>query len=252
MDATHPDEPLQPAGIPSARFDTTHWSDVLAAGDSSSPRGQAALAALCNAYWYPLYAYVRGCGLRPEDAKDITQAFFARLMEREFIGAADRERGRFRWFLLKSLQNFLRNEMNRANALKRGGGTPHLSWDALEAEQRYAAEPRDYTTPDLLFDRRWARAAMGRALKRLSDEFTASGRASLFEMLKQYLAGNASGRSYGQVASQLGLSTVAVKVTVHRLRQRYSELLRFEIAQTVADPADINDELRHLAQLLAE
>ncbi|MCI0538466.1 MAG: sigma-70 family RNA polymerase sigma factor [Verrucomicrobiales bacterium] len=232
-------------------FPTTHWSVVLAAGDPHAPNREQALAALCRTYWYPLYGYVRGCGLSPEDAQDITQSFFGRLMEADLLARADRGRGRFRWFLLKSLQNFLRNEITRAEAQKRGGGRSLVSWDALEAEQRYTSELVDHGTADVIFDRRWARAVMEQALDKLTLEFSRSGRRELFERLRVYLASEVRAGEYANIASDLGLSTAAVKVTVHRVRQRYREIIRSEIAHTVSDPADVDDELRHLAQLLS-
>lgn len=245
-------DPRGPVGGVSARFHTTHWSQVLAAGDLNSEGGQEAMAALFTTYWYPLYAYVRGCGFSPEDAQDVTQSFFEHWVESDALASADRDRGRFRWFLLKSLRNSLRNEMDRNRAKKRGGGVVPVSWDALEGEQRFKAEPVDEATPDLLFDRRWARAAMGRALERLSEEYSRSGRAVLFQHLKRFLAGHPAAGGYGEIASRLGLSETALKVTVHRMRQRYRDLVRWEVAQTVADPAELDDELRHLLQLLAD
>ncbi len=238
-------------GAGSARFHTTQWSQILAARQLSSPEGGAAMAELYRTYWYPLYAYTRGCGFSADDSQDLVQAFFARLMESDFLSAADPERGRFRWFLLKSLRNFLRNDIARMQALKRGGGHLHISWDSLEAESRFQAEPVDDASPDKLFDRSWARAAMGRAFERLAEEFAATGRSGLFHHLKKYLAAAAAGSAYREIASQLGLSPVAVKVSVHRLRARYRELIRSEVARTVADPTDIEDELRHLVSLLA-
>ena len=232
-------------------FHTTHWSAVLAAGDRHAPNCEQALAALCRTYWYPLYGYVRGCGFSPEDAQDITQSFFCRLIEVDLLARANRDRGRFRWFLLKSLQNFLRNEITRAGAQKRGGGRDVVSWDAMEAEQRYAAELVDPGSADLIFDRRWARAIMEQALDKLSGEFSRSGRRELFERLRHYLACEAREGEYVNIASELGLSTAAVKVTVYRVRQRYREIIRSEIAHTVSDPAEVDDELRHLAQLLS-
>lgn len=234
-----------------ASFRTTHWSVVRAASDAHAPNREEALAALCRAYWYPLYAYVRGCGFSPEDAQDTTQSFFASLMEADLLARADRERGRFRWFLLKSLQNFLRNEITRAAAQKRGGGHILVSWDALEAEQRYAAELIDHGTADVIFDRRWARALMEQSLDKLAAEFRSSGRGELFERLKGYLASEAREGDYARIATELRLSGVAVKVTVHRLRQRYGEIIRSEIEHTVDDPSEVDDELRHLAGLLS-
>jgi RNA polymerase sigma-70 factor (ECF subfamily) len=224
---------------------------VLAAGDPNSPNREEALGALFRTYWYPLYAYVRGCGFSPEDAQDTAQSFFASLMEADLLARADRERGRFRWFLLKSLQNFLRNEITRAGAQKRGGGKSLISWDALEAEQRYTAELVDHGTADVVFDRRWARVLMEQALDKLTAEFSRSGRRELFERLRVYLASDAREGEYARIAAELGLSMAAVKVTVHRVRQRYGEIIRSEIAHTVNDPAEVDDELRHLAQLLS-
>ncbi|MBX3745647.1 MAG: sigma-70 family RNA polymerase sigma factor [Verrucomicrobiae bacterium] len=236
----------------SAAFRTTLWSEVLAARDAVvSPVGEQALATLCSTYWYPLYAYARGCGFSPEDSQDLTQGFFSHWMEDGLLGGIDRERGRFRWFLLRSFQNALRNELERMRALKRGGGRRLVSWDALEGEQRYQAEPVDHTSPDVMYDRRWARATLGRALDRLGIEFAAAGRGELFVALKGYLGASGAGSSYGEVATRLGISMGAVKVTVHRLRQRYRDLVRQEVAQTLADPAEVEDELRHLATLLA-
>jgi RNA polymerase sigma-70 factor (ECF subfamily) len=181
----------------------------------------------------------------------MTQSFFATLMEADWLARADRERGRFRWFLLKSLQNFLRNEISRAAAQKRGGGKNVMSWDALEAEQRYAAEMIDHGTADVIFDRRWARTLMEQAMEKLSGEFTRSARRELFERLKVYLGREAREGEYASIAAELGLSLAAVKVTVHRMRLRYRETIRSEIAQTVNDPAEVEGELRHLAQLLS-
>jgi RNA polymerase sigma-70 factor (ECF subfamily) len=197
-----------------------------------------------------LYAYIRGCGFSHEDAQDTTQSFFASLMEADLLARADRERGRFRWFLLKSLQNFIRNEITRTEAQKRGGGQTLVSWDALEAQQRYAAELIDHGTADVIFDRCWARTLMERALDKLAAEFRRLGRVELFERLKVYLADEAGKGDYARIATELRVSGAAVKVTVHRLRQRYREIIRNEIAHTLDDPAEVDDELRHLAGLL--
>jgi len=235
----------------SGRFQTTCWSDIVAAADVSRPGSGEALASVCSAYWYPVYAYARGCGLKSEDAQDLTQAFFAQVIEKEFLATADSARGRFRWYLLASVQNFLRSELVRAKAQKRGGNLDLLSWDALEAEQRFAAEPVEAVTPDLLFDRNWALAVMSQALKRLENEFRQSGRLVVFEQLKCYLEGAVSKNGYDQPASFLGLSVSAVKVTVHRMRDRFRQMVREEITRTVVNVADVEDELRHLAQLVA-
>lgn len=238
----------------SSTFKTTHWSNIRSAraGESGGASTAEALAGLCRDYWYPLYAYVRGCRFSPEDAQDITQAFFERLIEKDLLAAADPARGRFRWFLLTALQNFLRNEIERAKAQKRGGRCDLVSWDALEAEQQYAAEPADGGTPDRAFDRSWGRVVLARAMGRLKEEQHTAGRGPVFEELKQCL-GNVPGEGlYRSAAQRLGLTPVAIKVTVHRMRDRYRELVRDEIARTVADPVDIDDELRHLAELLAQ
>lgn len=233
----------------SACFQTTHWSQIRAAADASRPGAEEALSSVCAAYWYPVYAYARGCGLSPEDAQDLTQAFFARVIEKSFLAAADATRGRFRWFLLTSLQNFLRNELDRAQALKRGGALPNLSWDALEAEQRFAAEPVESMTPDLLFDRSWALVVMSQSLERLAGEFAANGRAAVFQQLKRYLEGTNAQNGYEEAAECLGISPAAIRVAVHRLRERFRQLVRDEIARTVSDSTEIDDELRHLAHL---
>lgn len=243
--------PVSRAG--SATFKTTHWSGLRSArqGEAGGVSAEEALANLCRDYWYPLYAYVRGCHFSPEDAQDITQAFFERLIERDLLAAADPARGRFRWFLLTALQNFLRNEIERAKAQKRGGQCDLVSWDALEAEQRYAAEPTDGGTPDRAFDRSWGRVVLARAMGRLGEEQSSAGRGPVFDELKQCLGAVPGEGLYRGAAERLGLSAAAVKVTVHRLRERYRELVRDEIARTVADPVDVDDELRHLAELLA-
>lgn len=232
-------------------FQTTHWTEIRRAADPARPESVAALAAVCSAYWYPAYAYVRGCGYSPEDAQDLTQGFFLGWIEREFLSAADATRGRFRWFLLAALQNFLRNEIVRSRALKRGGGVALLSWDSMEAEQRYAAEPVEASTPDLIFDRSWARVILSRALERLGREFTSSSRAVVFEHLKSCLEGSVAPQAYEEIGARLGLSPVAVKVAVHRLRERFRQLIRLEIEQTVAEPSDVEDEFRHLVHLIA-
>lgn len=222
----------------------------MAAGNQDSPDCQAALASLCQAYWLPLYSFVRRSGFSVEDAQDLTQAFFENVLQRDYLARADQARGRFRTFLLTSLQNFVRNERIRAGAQKRGGGQTILSWDALEAESRYAAEPLDHASPDQVFDRRWARTLMERALDGLVAEFSRTGRAELFHRLKVYLVSNRATDSYAELAEELGLTTGALKVTIHRLRQRYRELVRAEIAQTVADPTSVDDEMRQLAKFL--
>jgi len=232
-------------------FVTTHWSVVVSAGVKGTPDSAAALESLCRTYWYPLYAYVRRTGHSPEDAEDLTQAFFARFLEKQWVAAADRKRGRFRSFLLASLKHFLANEWDKARAQKRGG---HLKWVSLEAdtaETRYQRELADTATPDRDFDRRWALALLDTVLARLQQEYREEGKAQMFEQLKGTLGGSRAGLPYAQLGQQLRMSEGAVKVAVHRLRQRYRAILRSAIAQTVAVDSDVEAELRHLFSALA-
>jgi RNA polymerase sigma-70 factor (ECF subfamily) len=228
------------------RFVTTHWSLVIAAGQRGSPESVDALVTLCTTYWYPLYVFVRRQGYRPEDAQDLTQAFFAKLLEKNYVGDADRMRGKFRSFLLTSLKRFLSNERDYARAQKRGGGRPVMSLDFESAETRYVHEPADRMTPERLFERRWALTLLDRVLRRLHDEYAAAGKLPLFERLKQFLTAEKGATRYGEVAQQAAMTEGAVKVAVHRLRKRYRNLLEDEIAQTVSHVEDVQDELRQL------
>jgi RNA polymerase sigma factor (sigma-70 family) len=233
-------------------FPTTHWSAVLSAGEAgSSPDAQAALERLCRTYWYPLYAYVRRQGRSVEEAQDMTQEFFARLLEKEYLRHTDPARGRFRTFLLTSLQRFLINDWKKGRAARRGGGQPVISWDRHETETRFLAEPADQSTPEKAFEKRWALIMLEQALGRLRDEFTAGGHLERFERLKVLLWGEKGAPPYAGVAAELGLTESALKVAVHRLRQRYRELLRTEVADTVARPEDVDDELRHLIAVIS-
>jgi RNA polymerase sigma-70 factor (ECF subfamily) len=237
------DEP----GLPPVRqFATTRWSVVAAAGRGASPEAHEALATLCRTYWYPLYAYARRRLAHPDDAQDLTQEFFARLLEKEYLQAADRRRGKFRSFLLTAFQRFLAKDRDRATAQKRGGGRPVLSLDFHEGERLYEHEPADPATPEILYERRWALRLLEQALCRLREELAGAGKQHLFEALKGTLTGEDAVAPYADIAGRLGLSEQAVKVAVHRLRRRYGELLRAEIAQTVARPEDVEDELRDL------
>jgi RNA polymerase sigma factor (sigma-70 family) len=236
---------------PGARFLTTHWSVVLAAGRSDSTRAQNALARLCQTYWFPLYAYVRRRGHSPHDAQDLTQGFFAQLLEHQSFACADPTRGRFRSFLLASLDHFLCHEWQKLRAQKRGGGQQILSLDLALAEQRYDLEPADNSTPDKLFDKHWARALLEEVLNQLEAEFQQAGKTELFVALKQTLTGTRESQPYAELAVRLGMNEAAVKVAVHRLRKRYRQLLRAEIANSVADPEQAEDELRHLFAALA-
>lgn len=228
-----------------ARFETTQWSQVLKASEGSSPEAREALETLCLAYWLPLYAYVRRRGEDPETARDLTQSFFAELLEKEMLKATDRSKGRFRSFLLASLANFLSHERAKAQALKRGGGIQTVSLDLEDAESRYRREPSDGLTPERVFEQGWALAVMERAMTRLSAEGSAEGR-RLFARLEPYLSGSKPSGSYREIGAELGMTEGAVKTAVYRLRRRYGTLLREEIAATVADPADVESELRHV------
>jgi RNA polymerase sigma factor (sigma-70 family) len=227
-------------------FTTTHWSVVLAAGEYHSPEAGQALGKLCRTYWYPLYAFARRQGKSPEDAEDLTQGFFARFLENGSIGLADPARGRFRSFLLGSFKNFIAEAHRQASRLKRGGGQSPVSWDAMCAEERYLSEPKDESTAEALYEDRWALTLLETAIERLGAELTAAGRERVFVELKGQLWGESGIVSYRELSGRLEMSEGALKVTVHRLRQRFRELLREEVANTVADAGAIDDELRHL------
>ena len=231
-------------------FVTTHWSLVLTAGDANTTVAHDALAKLCQAYWYPLYAYVRRRGFSPPDAEDLTQEFFARFLEHHWVSDADREKGRFRSFLLSAMNHFLANEWDKARAQKRGGGAPLLPLEFDAAETRYTHEPADNTTPEQHFERRWAMTLLETVVNRLRAEYEADGKAALFAALNPCLVGDRTSQPYGELARALGLTEGAVKSAVHRLRQRYRQLLRDEIAQTVANPGEVEEELHHLIVVL--
>ncbi|MGA3267456.1 MAG: sigma-70 family RNA polymerase sigma factor [Verrucomicrobiota bacterium] len=231
-------------------FATTHWSIVLQAGDDGAPQAGDALAKLCQIYWRPLYAYARRRGHSPPDAEDLTQGFFAWLLERNWLKRADQERGRFRSFLLTSFSNFLANEWDKARTQKRGGGRI-VSLECNDAETRDAWEPADNLTPEQIFDRRWALALLDQVMNRLNAEFVRDGQDEMFEALKPCLLGERAAQPYAALASGLGMSEGSVKVAVYRLRQRYRQLLRDEIGNTVATPEEVEDELRYLFAVLA-
>ena len=233
-------------------FTTTHWSVVLAAADSVAPGGQAALERLCHTYWPAAYAFVRRQGRGPDEALDSTQEFFARFLEQKHVKLADPERGRFRSFLLSALDNFLKSEWRKQQAQKRGGGQWIISLDEQrDAETRFLAEPVDpATTPDRAYEKRWAITMLERVLSRLRGEFVATGRSDHFDALKVFVWGEPGTASQVDVAARLGITPNALGVAVHRLRRRFGELLREEIARTVATPADVDDELRHLIEVL--
>lgn len=231
-------------------FATTQWSVVVAAGHGSSPTCRQALATLCASYWYPLYAYVRRKGHHPAEAQDLTQAFFTDLLERDTLRVADQERGKFRAFLLGSLNHFLAKQWRAANARKRGGGVPPISLDFASGETRYCHEPAHELTPESIFERRWAMTLLENSLNRLRDEYARAGKLKLVETLSAYLGGG-DRVPYQDIAAQLEMTEGAVKVATHRMRKRCRELLRDEIGQTVDGPEEIDDELRHLFNVVA-
>jgi RNA polymerase sigma factor (sigma-70 family) len=231
-----------------AEFRTTHWSVVLMARDEEAA-GQKALAELCRIYWYPLYAFVRRRGYDVHDAQDLTQEFLLRLIERKSLHSVAPERGRFRSFLLVALKNFLINEWSRSQRQKRGGGQILISLDEERGEARYKIEPVESATPETLFERAWAATLLDRVLDLLRQEYAASGKADLFEQLSPFLCGENVAETYAQIAARHGISEGAVKMAVLRLRQRYATFLRAEIAQTLEDPAEVEDEIRHLARV---
>ena len=233
-------------------FPRTHWSVVVSASDPASAHAAEALEKLCRTYWYPLYAFVRRRGKSPADAQDLTQEFFARLLARHWLERADQTRGRFRTFLLTALERFLANEWDKGHALKRGGAMQFVPLDLTIAETRYGLEPANPLTPAQVFERRWALTLLEMVLEKLALEYAAEGKAKLFAALKPDLVGTASSLSYPQLANTLGLSESGVRVAVHRLRQRYRDLLRTEIANTVASSEDVDLEMRHLFNVLAQ
>lgn len=225
-------------------FRTTRWSLIAAAGDPHAPHSRQALADLCGQYWYPVYAYVRRRGSDRHKAEDLTQAFFARLLETNDLAAADRTRGRFRTFLLTACQHFLANRHDYETAKKRGGGVAPLAIDFGAGEEQFTLEPADANTAEAEFERRWAVALLDQTLKELRAEYAESGKAAVFDMLKGTLTGD--GPAYRDLGGRLGLSEGAVKVAVHRLKQRYRDRLRAVIAETVDQPGDVDDEIRDL------
>jgi RNA polymerase sigma-70 factor (ECF subfamily) len=236
------------AGDPA--FHTTHWSLIVAAGHEGGERAKIALAELCQAYWYPLYAFLRRRGQNANDAADLTQAFFATLLEKDYLADADPERGRFRSFLVTAISRFASKEQDRAAAQKRGGGTTILSLDFNGGERRYQREPADNRTPERIFERRWALTLLDRTLVRLRQDHEAAGKLATFEAFKGFLTADSAPGPLRQIAQQLGMTEGAAKVAVHRLRQKYRELLRAEIAQTVASEEDVDDELSALVSAL--
>jgi RNA polymerase sigma-70 factor (ECF subfamily) len=242
-------EPELPPGKRSqgaARFATTHWSLVVAAGRTDSGEARPALSRLLESYWYPLYSFVRRKGNRPEEAFDLTQEFLARLLDRNFLGDADPAKGRFRTFLLAALECFLVDHWRWEARQKRGGGRAILSWSAMAAEERYRLEPADTLTPERIYERRWALAVLEETLKQLGAECAASGKEALFAAVRPILSGDDADSPYAGIAARLGMKEGALKTAVHRLRRRFGALLRAEIAQTLSDPLEVEEEIRHL------
>ena len=231
-------------------FATTHWSVVLAAANQKTPEAAEAMDWLCRTYWYPLYAYVRREGHTPTDAQDLTQEFFARLLARNSLAHVGPGKGKFRSFLLAALRHFLSDDRDRARAVKRGGGAKTISLDAQQAEERYRLEPVDRLDAEKIYERRWAMTLLEQALTRLREESATAGKSEVFERLRSFVAGD-SDVTCGEAATELGLSESAAKSALHRLRQRYRELMREEIAHTVADPGEIDEEIRHLIDVMS-
>jgi DNA-directed RNA polymerase specialized sigma24 family protein len=236
---------------PPGLFATTHWSVVLSVGQRDSSQAAEALEQLCRTYWYPIYAYVRRRGYGPADAEDLTQGFLLQLLQRRSIKRADPGKGRFRSFLLGGLKYFLADQRERARAQKRGGGLP-LEWlDAPAAERRYNFEPADNRSPDKLYESRWALALLDSVLTRLEMEYHDAGKSELFERLRLFLAGDHGDMTYGLAAAELGVSKEALKKAAQRLRHRYYDLFRQEIAHTVSSPAEVEGEMRHLCAVIS-
>jgi len=235
-----------------ASFHTTHWTVVMRAAQSQAQGGQTALAELCRLYWYPLYIFARRGGHSPEDAQDLTQSFFLHLLEHHALTGVDRLKGKFRSFLLASFQNHISDQVDRARRLKRGGDKKFVQLDVEEAEKRYRLEPVEFVTAEKIFDARWAITLLGEALKKLREEYVTAGKASTFEALRVFLDFNNSidPPSYDEVASRLQVTTGALKTLIHRLRNRYTGLLREEVGRTVSDPAEIDEEIHALCEAL--
>ena len=233
-------------------FVTTQWSVVLKAGRADTIHARDALAKLCQTYWYPLYVYVRQRGHSTHDSQDLTQEFFAQLLERQSLISVNPRLGRFRSFILTAMNNFLVNEWNKALAIKRGGDCQTFSMDLAAAEERFDLEPADNSTPDKVFEKQWALTLLNEVLNRLEGEYRREGKSELFTALKQTLMGTRESQPYEELAVKLDMNEGAIKVAVHRLRKRYRELIRAEIADTLDRPQDIEEEMRHLFSALTE
>jgi len=234
----------------SSQFPVTRWTLVLAAGDPHRKEARSALVSLCESYWYPLYAHLRRCGYPADQAQDLTQEFLMRVLEGRYLDRANPQKGRFRSFLLTSLKFFVADEEDRQRAQKRGGGML-VPLEFSSGEERYQREPADEETPERIFERRWALSVLDRVVERLRNEFVQQGRPEHFERLKVFLLGR-SDAPYAALARDMNTSEGALKVAIHRLRKRYRELLRLEIADTVADTAEVESEIRFLATVLSK
>ena len=234
----------------SGKVATTQWSQVLAARDGSDSEARAALESLCQTYWQPLYAYIRHQGASRDEARDLTQGFFAEFLEKDFLSTVDPSKGRFRAFLLASLRNFLSHQREQARTLKRGGGTRTLSLDTDIAEERYENESSQARTPEEVFDRRWAMTVLDRAIDRLGHDPNVEADPNQFELLRPYLTSAEPQAPYNQVAHSLGVSEGALRTAVHRLRKRFGHCLRAEIQELVSNPTDVDGEVRHLLEVM--
>jgi RNA polymerase sigma factor (sigma-70 family) len=241
---------LDPPAASAQWFATTHWSIVLAAKQSDSSQAAAALEQLCRTYWQPLYAFIRRQGHDVPEAQDLTQEFFARLLERDYLARLDQQRGKFRSFLLAFVKHFLSEQREKAGAQKRGGGRPLLSLDAGEGEEGYLSEPVDQLTPEQIFERRWVQTLLQRAFDRLAAEYVKVDKAALFEALKDFQPRQSGSLTYAQIGEGLGATEAAVKSAMQRLRQRHREILRDEIAQTVNSAKEVEEEIRHMREVL--
>lgn len=242
------EDPNKPALDPV--FVSTHWSVVLRAGRSDSPEALAALSELCRSYWFPLYAYARRQGCDVHTAQDLTQEFFSKLIEKNYLNVADRRRGKFRWFLLTAFKCFLANEWDRTQAQKRGGGKQIVSFDGMDAEERYRNEPQDTASADQLYDRRWAADLLDGARLKLRTEYADTDKARRFEHLEAYLPGGQPTMSQAEVGAALGLTEGTVKQEVFKVRRRFGELLREAVAQTVAHPDEVDEEISYLIDVV--
>ena len=252
----HPGSPSSrtttPRGFAEARlpFQTTNWSLIVRATGGSTTEARAALAGLCETYWPPVYAFIRRRGLAPADAEDLTQSYFARFFEKDYLRDFRPEAGRFRTFLRASVSHFLANEWDRERALKRGGGKPQVSFDAASAEERLRLEPIDRLTPEAIFERTWVAAVLARCLDRVREEQSGSGGRERFDRLKAFLTSDGASADSAALAHELGLGDSTLRVAVHRLRRRFAAVVREEVTRAVADPADVDPEIRWMLETL--